>query len=84
MNALREIAKFACGAEAFHSLLHAVVGVTGTTLTLFGFSATPTWNIIAAVINAIIALMLGFFAWGGLHMAAGSGHHPSLPTRSSK
>ena len=60
----KEIAKFACGAEAFHALIHAVLCFSGTTITVFGITATPTWNIVGAVVNGIVSLLLGIYAWG--------------------
>ncbi len=65
---MREIAKFASGAEAFHAFIHAVLWLSGTTLTLFGITATPTWNIVGVIVNAAISLGLGMYAWS----------HPSL------
>lgn len=64
MNRLKEIAKFACGAEAFHAFVHAYFWYSGSTLTAFGITATPTWNIVAAVANAVVSLILGIYAWG--------------------
>lgn len=84
MNTLREVAKFACGAEAFHAFFHAILWASGTTLTVFDISATPTWNIFGAVVNAIIAMALGFFAWRGLQLSAGSPDRRSMPARSSR
>jgi hypothetical protein len=62
-NRKKEIAKFLCGFEAFHVLLHAYLWASGTTLTVFGIVATPTLNIVSAVVNAVIALTLGIYAW---------------------
>jgi hypothetical protein len=63
MSRLKEIAKFACGAEAFHAFAHAYFWFSGTTLTVFGFTQTPTVNVIGAVVNALVALILGIYAW---------------------
>lgn len=63
MSRMREIAKFACGAEAFHALVHAYLWFSGTTLTLFGITATPTWNIVSVVVNGVLALTLGIYGW---------------------
>jgi hypothetical protein len=41
MTRWKEIAKFACGAEAFHAFGHTLFWLSGTTFTLFGITATP-------------------------------------------
>lgn len=64
MQRLKEIAKFASGAEAFHAFVHTYLWLSGTTLTVLGITATPTLNIIGAIVNAAIALLLGVYAWG--------------------
>ena len=63
-NRKKEIAKFFCGVEAFHALVHAVLWLSGTTLTVFGITATPTWSIVGVIVNALIAFALGIYAWG--------------------
>jgi len=63
-NRRKEIAKFFCGVEAFHALVHTVLWLSGTTLTVFGIAATPTWSIVGVIVNAVIAIALGFYAWG--------------------
>ena len=60
----KEIAKFLCGAEAFHAFVHAVLWLSGTTVSIFGISATPTWSMVSVFVNAAIALVLGLYAWG--------------------
>ena len=62
----KEIAKFACGAEAFHAVAHATLWLSGTTLTVFGIRITPTWHRTSAIINAAISMALGTYAWGTL------------------
>jgi len=64
MSRLKEIAKFACGAEAFHAFVHAYFWFSDTTLTVFGITQTPTLNLAGAIVNAIIAIALGVYAWG--------------------
>lgn len=64
MTIAKEITKFLCGAETFHSVAHAYCWQTDTTLNLFGFTATPQFSMYAAGIDAVIALALGFYAWG--------------------
>lgn len=64
MLPLKEIAKFASGAEAFHALIHAVFGLSGTTLTVFGMKETPKWHKKAALGNAFVAVLLALYAWG--------------------
>jgi hypothetical protein len=59
----KEIAKFFCGFEAFHSVFHAYLWLSGTAFAAFGVTATPTWNIMGATLNGGIALALGIYAW---------------------
>jgi hypothetical protein len=65
MSRWKEIAKFACGAEAFHAFVHAYLWFSGTNLTVFGFAQTPTWNLVSAIVNAGISIGLGLYAWWG-------------------
>ena len=64
MSRLKEIAKFACGWEAFHALAHAYFWYSDITLTLFGISATPTMSLGGAVLASVLAILLGIYAWG--------------------
>jgi hypothetical protein len=57
------IAKFASGAETFHAAMHAVFWLSGGAISVFGIELTPTLNIVGAVVNGVIALLLGVFAW---------------------
>jgi hypothetical protein len=66
MSRWKEIAKFACGAEAFHALMHTAFWLSGTTFMLFGITATSTMNAVGALVNAVIALALGIYAWGSI------------------
>ena len=66
MSRWKEIAKFACGAEAFHAVMHAALWLSGTTLMVFGITVTTTMNAVGALVNAVIALILGVYAWGSL------------------
>jgi hypothetical protein len=59
----KEVAKFASGAETFHGFVHAVLAVSGTTVTAFGITPGRTWHFAAAVINGLIAALLGMYAW---------------------
>ena len=63
--ALKEVAKFATGFETFHALLHGYLWLSGTTISLFGITATPTWSMASTVVNGFITLALGFYAWRG-------------------
>lgn len=63
MNRLKEIAKFACGAEAFDAFVHTYFWFSGTTLTVFGITQTSTVNIAGAIVNAVISILLGIYAW---------------------
>lgn len=68
MNRLKEIAKFASGAEAFHAFIHAYFWQAGTTVKVLGwFEETPTVHIWSAVVNGAVSLVLGLYAWGALH-----------------
>ena len=62
-NRKKEIAKFFCGVEAFHAFVHAYFWFSGTTLTVFGITQTPRLNMAAAIVNSVIALILGLYAW---------------------
>lgn len=59
MARLREVAKFACGVEAFHAFIHAVFWLSDNTLTVFGITVTPSWNLVAMIANFLISLALG-------------------------
>lgn len=65
MRRLREVAKFACGWEAFHAVLHAYLWYSGSTITILGFTGTPTVNLVAAPLAAGVSVLLGLFGWGG-------------------
>jgi len=64
MSRSKEIAKFACGAEALHAVVHAYLWFSGTTLTLFGITGGPVWNLASTIGNAMVAVVLGVYAWG--------------------
>jgi hypothetical protein len=66
MSRLKEIAKFASGAEAFHAFLHTNFWLSGTTVHVFGFKETPTVHMWGAVVNAVASLVLGLYGWGAL------------------
>lgn len=59
----KEVAKFACGAEAFHTIVHAYLWFSGTSLTVFGITQTPTVNLLGVIVNALVSLILGLYAW---------------------
>ena len=63
-STLKEIAKFASGAEAWHAFVHAYLWFSGTTLHVFGITETPTIHMWGAIVNSAISLLLGWFAWG--------------------
>jgi len=81
MNNVREVAKFASGAEAFHAFFHAMLGLTGTTLTVFDITAGTTWHIVGAIINALISLAFGYYAWGRPEFVSRGGPTARLPAR---
>lgn len=64
MSRRREIAKFACGAEAFHAVVHAYFWFSGTTLRAFGIRQNPKWHRASAIGNGVVSLILGMHAWG--------------------
>lgn len=59
----KEIAKFACGLETFHALIHAYLWFSGTVITFLGLEFGPTWNVVGVIVNGAIALWLGIYAW---------------------
>lgn len=61
----KEIAKFACGFETFHALFHAYLLLSRTPFRLLGIEATPTLNVVGLVLNMVVAIALGVFAWRG-------------------
>lgn len=63
MQRRKEIAKFLSGAEAFHAFTHGMLGWHGVDLTAFGFTQTLPWHVGGFVINALIAILLGVYAW---------------------
>lgn len=63
MNVKKEIAKFLCGFEAFHALFHGYLWLSGTTLTVFSVTATPSMNLSAFGLNGLIMIVLGAYAW---------------------
>jgi len=60
---LKEVAKFLCGFETFHAILHLYLACTGSVLTIFGFSLTTPINSVSAVINTAVAIFLAIYAW---------------------
>ncbi|WP_068878918.1 MULTISPECIES: hypothetical protein [unclassified Phenylobacterium] len=67
----KEIAKFFSGFEAFHAAFHAYLWTSGTAITLFGLTFTPAWHMAGGPLNALIALALGYYAWGRRHVSSG-------------
>lgn len=64
MNRWKEIAKFFCGFEAFHTFVHSYFWHSGTTFKAFGLiTETPTVHMWGAIANAAIAIILGVYAW---------------------
>jgi hypothetical protein len=64
MAIAKEIAKFLCGAEAFHAIAHTYLWLSGTTLTILEVTATPEISMISAGVNGAIAIALGIYGWG--------------------
>mgnify|MGYP000651521494 CR=1 FL=1 len=63
MDRLREVAKFVCGFEAFHTVFHGYLWLTGTTMTVLGITLTPSMNMLGAILNGAISVILGIYAW---------------------
>jgi len=64
MNRWKEVAKFFCGVGAFHTFTHTYFWLSGTTVPVFGvITETPTVHMWGAIGNAVIALLLGVYAW---------------------
>ena len=63
MSRWKEVAKFACGAEAFHAFIHGCFWYSGATMNVFGFTETPTVHMWGTIVNAAIAIALGIYAW---------------------
>ena len=59
----REVAKFASGFEAFHSIAHCYLYAASINLSILGFTQTPTWNLVSTVLHGAIAVLLGRYAW---------------------
>lgn len=76
MNRAKEVAKFASGAEAFHALMHTVFALAGTTITVFGITWNQTWMLTGVILNTVIAVALGIYAWGH-HGAVTTGGPPT-------
>lgn len=63
-NRKKEIAKFFCGVEAFHAVMHGYFWQSGKTINAFGVKENPDWHKAGAVGHAVIAVALGVYAWG--------------------
>ncbi len=75
-NRKKEIAKFVCGIEAFHTLVHTYFGLSKTTVKVFGRTVPPTWHRVSAIVNAAVAISLGVYAWG-LRARRAEPHQPA-------
>lgn len=64
MDRKREVANFACGAEAFHDFVHIALWCAGARFRVFGITQTPRRNIMGAAVNAVASVLLGSYAWG--------------------
>ena len=63
MTRSREIAKFFCGFETFHALVHGYLWGSETALTVMGIQMGAAWNLFGLFLNAAIAVALGTWAW---------------------
>ena len=57
----KQVLLFLAGAETFHALAHLFFLVTGQSFHAFGFMIGQTWNAVAFIINALIAM--GLLYW---------------------
>lgn len=48
---------------SLHEVLHASMWLSGTTLTVFGFTIPTGWNSAGAALNAVLAVLLGLYGW---------------------
>jgi hypothetical protein len=60
---------FLAGAEAFHAFMHAYLSMTRTRIKhhpaeLLGIKTTPTFHVVGAIVNGVIAVWLGTRALG--------------------
>jgi hypothetical protein len=78
MSRLKEVAKFACGAQAWHAFTHTVLWFSGVTIPVLGITESPAVHMWGAIGNAIIGLLLGLYAWR--HPAALRGGGPARRT----
>ena len=63
MNRWKEVAKFACGFEAFHALFHAYLWAAAVPVTVFGITLTRTLNGVGGILGALAAILFGAYAW---------------------
>ena len=68
----KEIAKFVCGVQAFHALVHTYFWYSGTSLHVLGVDENPTWHKRAAIGNALVSLALGLYAWRDTRRVGGT------------
>ena len=80
MSRWKEIAKFFCGVETFHTFTHSYFWFSGTTLHVFGITETPTVHLWGALGNAVVALALGLYAWGSTSTAPSGTRATGVPT----
>lgn len=59
----KELAKFGAGAETFHTLVHLYFWIGDITFPVFGIAVEPRWNAIGVVVNGVVAVALGLYAW---------------------
>lgn len=59
----KEVAKFGSGAEAFHALVHLYFWLGDVAFPVFGIQVGSRWNAIGVVVNGIVSVALGLYAW---------------------
>lgn len=59
MFSRKNLAKLACGAQAFHALWHTHAYFAGA----FAIPGSPSWEVAGALLNGSAALWLGLYGW---------------------
>jgi hypothetical protein len=60
---VKELAKFFCGWEACHGAFHAYFWAAGIEFTALGMHFTTGRNAVTALVDIVIAVALGIYAW---------------------
>lgn len=63
MKRRKDIAKFFCGMEVYHAFVHAYFWFSGAAKTEFGITQTPALNMTGVIVNVLVSVVLGLYAW---------------------